>query len=67
MKKKLKELLSHDANAEDSDGPGPSKPEADKPKPTDITHLIKRKKPEDPAEGGVEGSPAKKPALSTDS
>lgn len=33
-----------------------------KPKPTDISHLIKRKKP-DVASPETEGSPAKKPAL----
>jgi len=62
VKRKLHSVLSHDANAEDSDGPGPSK--ANKPKPTDISHLIKRKKPED-ATAEIEGSPAKRPALAS--
>lgn len=38
-------------------------PEADKPKPTDISHLIKRKKPD--TDSGVEESPAKKKAVET--
>lgn len=37
--------------------------QSDKPKATDISHLIKRKKPETPAENvNDEASPAKKPA-----
>lgn len=61
VKKKMNAILSHDANAEDSDGPGPSKSSEDKPKPMDISHLIKRKKPDDASD--VQESPAKKPAL----
>lgn len=38
-------------------------PESDKPKPTDISHLIKRKKPD--SEGNIEESPAKKKAVET--
>lgn len=37
--------------------------EANKPKPTDISHLIKRKKPD--TDSGVEESPAKKKAVET--
>lgn len=62
IKKKLGKIFSRDANAEDSDGPILPKSDADKPKPTDISHLIKRKKPED-LTTEIEGSPAKKPAL----
>lgn len=38
-------------------------PEADKPKPTDISHLIKRKKPDNDV--AIEASPAKKMAVET--
>lgn len=38
-------------------------PEADKPKPSDISHLVKRKKPD--TDSAIEGSPAKKKAVET--
>lgn len=42
---------------------GISKTEIDKPKASDISHLIKRKKPDTPAEPSDGASPAKKPAI----
>ncbi|CAO1405198.1 unnamed protein product [Diamesa serratosioi] len=69
VKKELSKLFGPDAGGSSSaDGAGTSssggsssKP-VDKPKPMDISHLIKRKKP-DTASDVVEGSPAKKAAM----
>jgi nuclear autoantigenic sperm protein len=77
VKRELAKLLGPTAGGSSSDGAGPSngagssssngsgssmKPtEAEKPKATDISHLIKRKKPDTPSQ--VEESPAKKMTL----
>ena len=72
VKKELKKLFGPDTGASSSaDGAGTSsssggsssKP-VDKPKPMDISHLIKRKKP-DTVSDVIEGSPAKKIAIET--
>lgn len=79
VKKELAKMFGPNAQAGGSDdgagsssssaqasagGSGSSKPPAaDKPKPTDISHLIKRKKPDN--ETSVHESPAKKVALET--
>lgn len=56
-------LLTEDVKADKAAGEGSSS-QLDKPKATDITHLIKRKKPDTPAEcKSDEASPAKKPAI----
>jgi len=63
VKRELAKIMNHEP--EKSDGAGPSgstsSGSAEKPKPTDISHLIKRKKP-DTLVNEVEGSPAKKQA-----
>lgn len=61
VKKELAKLLNTTPEKKD-DGAGSSK-DADKPKPTDISHLIKRKKPDTAGTADIEGSPAKKVAL----
>lgn len=76
VKKELAKILGPEtARNGSSDGAGSSStptsaeassaksPEAEKPKPTNISHLIKRKKPD--ADGNVEESPAKKQAVET--
>lgn len=63
VKNELSKLLNTTPEKEKrEDGAGSSK-DADKPKPTDISHLIKRKKPDTIESSGVEESPAKKVAL----
>ena len=68
VKKELKKLFNPEAGASSSaDGAGTSSSSggsSSKPKPMDISHLIKRKKP-DTASDVIEGSPAKKMALET--
>ena len=55
---------SSSAIAAGSGSSGGSKPvEIEKPKPTDISHLIKRKKPD--TDNAIEGSPAKRIAVDT--
>lgn len=69
VKQELAKLYGLHAGAS-SDGAGPSgsstskvkSPESDKQKPTDISHLIKRKKPD---ADGIESSPAKKQVVET--
>lgn len=69
VKKELAKMYGL-SGAASSDGAGPSgsssskvkSPETDKPKPLDISHLIKRKKPDS---DGVESSPAKKQVIET--
>lgn len=74
VKKELTKMFGPSAGSSSADGAGPSSttsdivslsksPEADKPKPMDISHLIKRKKPD--ATDGSEESPAKKKAVET--
>lgn len=72
VKKELSKFFNH--TPESSDGAGCSSssttksPEAEKPKPTDISHLIKRKKPDSVSNAAdIEGSPAKKVALDKNS
>lgn len=76
VKKEMAKMFGTQAGATSADGAGSSSsssavaaeavlksPETDKPKPTDISHLIKRKKPD--TDSGVEESPAKKMAVET--
>lgn len=68
VRNELSKIMSTDPKT--ADGAGPSScasgtngsSAADKPKPTDISHLIKRKKP-DSASNDVAVSPAKRPAV----
>lgn len=71
VKSELAKLYGINGSSGSDAGAGPSgssskstekSPEADKPKPTNISHLIKRKKPDSE---GVECSPAKKHAVET--
>uniref|UniRef100_A0A336KEN5 CSON009459 protein n=1 Tax=Culicoides sonorensis TaxID=179676 RepID=A0A336KEN5_CULSO len=64
VKRELEKLMNHEPEKENVPGPSSSgaSSSAEKPKATDISHLIKRKKPDAPAGTEVEESPAKKQA-----
>lgn len=73
VKKELAKMFGPSSQAASENGAGGSGsaappasssklPEADKQKPTDISHLIKRKKPDNDS-GAVEASPAKRQAV----
>lgn len=75
VKRELSKIIVNSGSPNGFDGAGPSSSSSatngtsasakSAEKPTDITHLIKRKKP-DSATNEVEGSPAKKTAVETD-